>query len=308
VDELGHLHEHGVFLRRDALAMGYNDRYLRNACRDGAIVRIRHGAYVDAQTWASADESSRLSLRTHAAVMSHPSGFAASHVSAAALHGLRLWGSPMERSHLAKVDAVGGRRHHDVAYHDTLVGEVMSVAGTPVVGPAAAALGAAAISSVEAGMVAVDSAYSLGRCSPEDVRSVMNEMRQWPGTGRLQITLRLAEPGSESVGESRARYLFWQQHIPRPLLQFPIHDGSGLVGYSDFAWPDHGVLGEFDGRIKYGELLRPGETASDAVFREKLIEDRMREVTGWRFIRHTWADLARPAATANRLRQALRIR
>jgi hypothetical protein len=144
-------------------------------------------------------------------------------------------------------------------------------------------------------------------CGPEDTRPIVEAMKQWPGTARLQITMRLAEPGSESVGESRARYLFWRYGIPRPLLQFPVYDGSDLIGFTDFAWPDHGVIGEFDGKVKYRDLLRPGESATDAVYREKVREDRIREATGWAMVRFTWADLSRPADTARRLRRALRI-
>ncbi|RIJ77083.1 hypothetical protein D1871_08990 [Nakamurella silvestris] len=50
--------------------------------------------------------------------------------------------------------------------------------------------------------------------------------------------------------------------------------------------------------------LRPGEDAGDAVFREKLREDRMRE-TGRAVIRWVWEDLDHPAALVRRLRRAL---
>jgi hypothetical protein len=130
-------------------------------------------------------------------------------------------------------------------------------------------------------------------------------MERWPGTARLQITLRLASPGAESVGESRSRFMFWSHGIPRPQLQYVVRDGSEVIGIVDFAWPAYGLLGEFDGRIKYGRLLRPGEAPGDAVYREKLREDRIREVTGWRMIRFGWADLERPSRTAARVRDAL---
>jgi hypothetical protein len=50
------------------------------------------------------------------------------------------------------------------------------------------------------------------------------------------------------------------------------------------------VKGEFDGKIKYQKLLRPDETASDRVFREKRPEDAMRaDLRGMsRFI---WSDV-----------------
>jgi hypothetical protein len=41
----------------------------------------------------------------------------------------------------------------------------------------------------------------------------------------------------------------------------------------------------------------------DAVFREKLREDALRETTGWSMVRLVWSDLHRPAVTAARLRR-----
>jgi very-short-patch-repair endonuclease len=75
----------------------------------------------------------------------------------------------------------------------------------------------------------------------------------------------------------------------------------------DFAWPELKVWVEVDGRAKYGRWLRPGESPTDAVLREKLREDAIREATGWICIRVTWADLADPVRLERRLRRALRL-
>ena len=139
------------------------------------------------------------------------------------------------------------------------------------------------------------------------MREVYEQMRGWPGTARLQVTLRLASRGAESVGESRTRHLFWAHRLPKPLLQFHVYDGHSLAGITDFAWPEHKLLGEFDGRMKYGRYRRPGETPEDALWREKLREDRLRELTGWGMIRFIWADLGTPRTTAARVRKALRL-
>ncbi len=112
---------------------------------------------------------------------------------------------------------------------------------------------------------------------------------------KLQITVRLARHGAQSIGESLGRHLMWTQHLPEPQLQFKVYDEVGnLIGITDFAWPEFGLLGEFDGKIKYGRLLKDGETASDVVVREKEREDRIREVTRWLMIRYVWRDLYRP--------------
>jgi hypothetical protein len=50
-------------------------------------------------------------------------------------------------------------------------------------------------------------------------------------------------------------------------------------------------------------LRRPGEESEDAVFREKLREDRIRDL-GWGVVRWTWSDLQQPEVIADRLRRA----
>jgi hypothetical protein len=120
--------------------------------------------------------------------------------------------------------------------------------------------------------------------------------------------VRLADGRAESVGESRSVHLFWAQRLPKPELQYHVLDRHGeLIGITDFAWPECGLLGEFDGKAKYLRYLRPGEDPGDAVFREKQREDRLRRVTGWSMVRLTWADLSDPAGTAATIRSMMRV-
>ncbi|BCW52811.1 hypothetical protein StoSoilB19_01850 [Arthrobacter sp. StoSoilB19] len=54
-------------------------------------------------------------------------------------------------------------------------------------------------------------------------------------------------------------------------------------------------MGEFDGKGKYVQAaLRDGMTADEAVYREKLREDRVRAL-GHGFVRWRWADLTDPS-------------
>jgi hypothetical protein len=73
----------------------------------------------------------------------------------------------------------------------------------------------------------------------------------------------------------------------------------------DYAWPELGVFLEFDGRIKYQELLKEGESVTDVVLREKKREELICRLTGWRCIRITWADLYQPERTAAAIRALL---
>ena len=100
-----------------------------------------------------------------------------------------------------------------------------------------------------------------------------------------------------------SRVLLADQGLLPTELQLVVHGQDGPLGRVDFAWPEHRTLAEFDGRIKYGRLLRPGEDVGEAVFREKHREDLLRDL-GWQVVRWIWADLDEPRVIADRVRRA----
>jgi len=308
MDELATLHSDQVFLRREALAHGYDDRDLRDAVRAGAIDKVRHGAYVPSSTWKAADDVERHRLRSHAVLRSHGSALALSHTSAAVEHGLRLYKPDLAKVHVVCLEKPLARSTPDIAYHRLPVNDAdldEHADGVLLVKPTRAALETAALSNVLSGLVVLDSVVHLHKLQIEDVHAAFDRFHG-PGSRKLQITVRLVREGAESVGETLGRHLFWGQHVPEPVLQFKVYDEHGnLVGRTDYAWPDLGVLGEFDGFVKYGRLLKPGETVQEAVVREKQREDLLREITGWLMIRLIWADLFRPHETGARLRRQL---
>ncbi len=86
-----------------------------------------------------------------------------------------------------------------------------------------------------------------------------------------------------------------------------VHDDEGnLLGIVDFVWRELGVFLEFDGRIKYAEHRRPGESLADYLLREKRREEQICVSRGWICIRITWADLQRPVVLARRIRRRWR--
>lgn len=302
------LHTDGVFLRREAMASGYDDNDLARGIRAGLITRVRHGAYTRRSTWDEASASEKHRLRAHAVLRSHSSPLALSHTSAAVEHGLSLFRPDLEQVHVTCLDRPLARTTRDVIYHcPSSIDHVRrNEDGVVVVDPARAAVDAAVVTTVQAGVVVLDSALHLKLATPAELSDRFRDRGNWPGSRRLQIAVRLARVGSESVGESLMRYLMWEQRLPEPELQFKVHDRSGrLIGRTDFAWPAYGLLGEFDGMTKYADHLRPGETPRDALHREKRREDRLREETGWRMIRFVWDDIFTPQRTAARLREQL---
>jgi hypothetical protein len=101
-----------------------------------------------------------------------------------------------------------------------------------------------------------------------------------------------------------SRITFSRIGIPMPEPQFEIVDRDGRsVARTDFGWESRRTVGEFDGKIKYGRPIGPGKKPEDAVFREKIREDRIRDL-GWEVVRWTWADLDEPRLLATRLQRA----
>lgn len=304
MDELTMLHDDAVFSRREAIAHGYSDQNLTDAVRAGVLVRIRQGAYTLRAIWDSTSAIGRHQMVAHAVLRSHSSPLALSHTSAAVEHGLRLHQPDLAKVHVTCLGPRLARTTRDVVYHHAPIHEkeLVVVNGFTVVEPVRAAVETAMLADVPSGLVVLDSVIALGQGDLDDIYRAHEAMARWPHARHLQVTVRLVRPGGDSVGETLARHLMWGQHVPAPVLQFEVRDAFGnLVATTDFAWPEYGLLGEFDGKAKYGRLLKPGESPEDALFREKKREDRIRELTGWLMIRFVWSDLYQPRRTAERI-------
>jgi hypothetical protein len=299
--------ETGFFTRTDALAAGHDEAALRRALRAGVWLRIRPGSYTFPDLWPPTPELLHL-CRGRAVARKLGDHVALSHVTAALEHGLRVWGADLTHTHVTRLDGGAGRTEAGVVHHigSTTADDLVRVEDRLVVRPARAVLETAAHLGQAGGLAVLDSALHLGLVTTDELQATYEILRFWPGMRPVQVVVRLADAGGQSVGESRTRHLCYAHGLPAPRLQHPVRDDTGrLLGTCDFAWPEHRLLGEFDGRIKYGRLLREGELPGDAVYREKVREDRLREATGWAMVRIVWSDLDHPAATAARIRRQL---
>ena len=78
-----------------------------------------------------------------------------------------------------------------------------------------------------------------------------------------------------------------------------------MIAEADFGRPALRTVGEFDGRVKYGRTLRPGQSPGDVVFAEKVREDAVR-ATGQGVVRWIWDELDDFAPVADRLQRSFR--
>ncbi|GAA4692180.1 type IV toxin-antitoxin system AbiEi family antitoxin domain-containing protein [Nocardioides nanhaiensis] len=300
--------QHGVFLRREAEELGYNDPAIARAVRSGEWVRVRHGAYHLGPTWLSADERTRYGILCRAALRQADTDVVLSHVSAAHEWGSPLWDVSLREVDLTRVDGRTGRRAAGVHQHRGVLveGDVEERHGVPVVSATRTALELTTALDLEHALVELDYLLHHGLTTPEKLRARYARMSQWPHSLRTDLVLRLADGRSESVGESRMRYLFWTQRVPPPTLNHEVFDPLTGKSYRvDFAWPELGVFVEFDGKEKYLRHRRPGESLEEYLLRERDRQNRICELTGWTCLRVGWSHLGTPVTTAARVRRAL---
>ena len=275
----------GLRLRPELLAFGYSDDDLRRLRRRGEIKRVRRGAYV-----ASVDErlrgrETRHVLAVRAAVAQLPTASVVSHGSAAVLYGLPVWNLPLDRVHLTRDGSSGGHRRADLHVHHTplLPDEITTVGGVPVTTPARTLADLARTTPLEEAVAIADAALYGEVVTRTALDEAIRRATRRPGNHKARRTVTFAAQGGASVAESRSRVLLARFQVPAPVLQWEVPRLS-RVGRTDFAWPKQRTVGEFDGRVKYGRLLRPGQEPGDVVFAEKLREDAIRD-TGLRVVR-----------------------
>ncbi len=298
-----------VVLRRDLVGMGYDDRAIAAMLRGGELHRVRHGAYVSAATWGELDDRAKYAVKCRAVLRQAKVPVVLSHLGAVNEWGADVWDIPLDVVDLTRLDGRAGRSAAGVRQHRGLVaaGDVRQRHGLAVTSPTRACIELTTLVDVEHALVVIDSCLHRRLTTPMQLDAMVKRMEFWPDTLRSDLIVRLADGRSESVGETRSRHLCRKQRLPAPVPQFEIVDRAGnTVARVDLAWPSLGLFLEFDGREKYLLHRRSGESVADAVLREKRREEMICELTGWRCIRITWADLYHPERTAGRIRAMFR--
>lgn len=292
-----------VLLRSHATLRGLTDNDLARLRNLGDLERLRRGAYARAAGSArTPEEDHRLLI---AATMPQlGAGAVLSHASAGVLNGLPLWPDQLRAVHVTRPRTGGGGRRTVVRRHTSALdtAEIMTLEGWPATTLSRTAVDLARTLPYEQGVAAADAALRLG-ADRGDLEGALRRQDRWPGAARARRVVAFADGRSESAGESASRVLLADQGLPPTELQLVIADGGRTLGRVDFAWPERRTLAEFDGRVKYGRLIRPGDDVGEVVFREKLREDALRDL-GWQVVRWTWADLERPYVVVERLRRA----
>ena len=255
-------------------------RAVRSAARRGELVRVGPGAFVRAPEWAACDERQRYVLQVVARVPRLAGRVAASHWSAAALHGLpslEHWpvGLSVVDPARATTQSVSGvlRRAGSLPDDDVvLVHDVRATSTERTVTDLALEVDFARA------VVVLDSVLHARAASTDGIAARLQRHADRGGRGVVgaRRALGFASPRAESPWESFTRVQLHRLGAPVPVLQqeFPLH---GRVARVDFWFPVQGVVLEFDGRAKYLDAaLLGGRSTAEVVVAEKRREDELR--------------------------------
>lgn len=298
--------------RAEAIDQGFTDRQLAYLIRTGMLHRVRPGEFALPGEWASArrhQQHRELVLRTVERVTS-PQVY--SHFAAAALWGIRIWGSWPTSVDVLVDRANGGRssgrlRRNALGFEGR---EVVELEGVLVTSPAQTVVDLCRRLPFVEGVVVADSALgtAFGRArltTPEELIARLGAAGRGRGVGRARAAVAESDGRAESPPETVSRIGSLVLGFPRPEPQreFVTANGARRV---DLWWDGFGLGGECDGQAKYSdpEYLR-GRTPQEVFRAEKLRDRELLALPGVRGITH-WdpADLTPPAKFYDILRGA----
>lgn len=289
---------HRLIYTHDLTAMGVTDAAMRTVRKH--LYRITRGAYT---LDPPVDEAERHRLQVRAAIERHSHLVAATHMSAAVVHGLPTWGLDLRRVHVTGLDGEvrEGVRHQVHTHHGPLpaadLTQVDSLRATTI---PRTLIDCARRLPLPPAVVLVDHALNRGWATRTELERRCDALASVPGIDNVRRTLTLADERAESPGESRTRLTLTDGGIDVD-SQVEVVDGFGrVIARADFQVKGRMVVVEFDGQMKY-ELS--GDVAK-AHWQEKLRHDRIQEA-GDVIVRVTWADLNQPRTVVARVRAAM---
>lgn len=291
------------FTRDQLMSTGLTLPRLRQKLRAGELTQPRRGVYRPAGPLNPADNHRLLILSTLPFV--DPTNII-SHQSAAIIHGLPVSRDELDQVTMTRLTTGHGKGSSVLRVRQTAIDEdeFEQREAFRITTLARTAADAARTFEYEWAVALLDAALARGMTRDEVGRQLCRHPRL-AGLNQARRALTFADPRAESPAESISRIQFARYGIPEPVLQFDVVDVNGnVVATTDFGWPELGLVGEVDGKWKYGELLKPGQTPEDAIMREKRGEEAIRQEGFW-VVRWDWATVVRGATLARLIRTAM---
>lgn len=264
--------------------------------------RVARGVYAPLPWWSELQERER-ALQVHRAVdrsaLVPPVFF---RDSAALLHDWRLLRLPVAPQvvsppHRGTRSTDRLASHHSGAVPDD---DVTVRHGLRVTTAERTALDCARFLPMSAAVVVADQALA-GGASRDRMSARLARLPGHRGVRRARSVLELADPLSESPGESLTRVVLLRSSLPPFVAQLPVATAHGVFR-ADFAWPEAHLVLEFDGRVKYfGQM-----PTAEVLFQERRREKELTNA-GWRVLRTDWQTVTqRPEQLVAQLHWELR--
>ncbi|SDL20054.1 hypothetical protein [Tessaracoccus oleiagri] len=270
----------------ELLAMGHSPHDITALCDSGELTRLRHSMYSAERL---DDELTRHRTLIRATTRLVDPTSVVSHTSAAVLHGLPVQRSSLDRVTMTRLTPGHGDKSPQLLVRNTRIieAEIGEVDDVRVTGLARTVCDVARTEPLGWGISAADAALAAG-ISRSELGAALAMHPRLHGLRRARRVLRFADARSESPAESISRINMSIAGLPTPELQTELFDADGeFVARADFFWRDYGVVGEVDGAIKYGALLRPGQKPEQAIMNEKRREGGIRGLGLW-LVRWDW--------------------
>ncbi len=291
-----------------------------NDVASGAQVRVARGVYVPGLMWRKLSDTDRYLVLIHAIAGTRASPPILSHWSAAAIHGLPIIGTWPPSVHMIVPASSGSRSRNLVTRHALSLeaDEVVEVDGLRVTSLLRTVVDMAALGRFLPAVVMADHALhedrhggSPPRCTREQLLAQWQRRMPFRGCARAREVIDFAVANSDSPLESVSRVNMEMIGFPRPQLQIPFSDHLGFIGYADYFWPEHSLIGEADGDKKYLDpAFRSGRSIEEVLVAQTKRENRLRAL-GFRVTRWDWATAISHSALRSHLHAAglpLRVR
>jgi hypothetical protein len=310
------IRQSGVFSAAQAHELGISDDELKAARRRGELIKLRRGIYTSPDRMQQEEDKdvhlveaagallARHALRPGRTDPSTPPRVAVGHRSAALIWDLPSPRPPVDDGPTGPVrgkPAIGGGRRvveliatsrrtrtYEYAVHTRpaalLASHVTTLGAIAITTLARTCVDIARESTWEEAVIVCDAALRRGVAKAE-LNAMLLAFPGWPGSRQALRAIAFASPLAESPAESLARVVFAEMDLPTPELQVDMYDVDGHIGRVDLLFRAQRTIVEVDGLLKYRDPNDP-----DALVREKIREDRLREI-GWEVVRVTWAQL-----------------
>lgn len=236
------------FTARELKRLGISRKALDNAVRARVVRRVLHGVYLRADVTDTIETrcaAAKLVISEHSVVCDRTAAWLHG-INVLAFHELEIL--PPIETYVLRGHATARCGGCDGGSRDLIPGDVMVIDGLAATTPIRTVLDLACKLSARDGLAALDMFMRVFGITRVELARLLVRYFRRRGVVQARVLVALADPRSESFGESWTRYEILTHGLPAPQPQFWI-EVDGVPTYRlDLAYPKHRVAIEYDGQ------------------------------------------------------------